>query len=950
MDIALTVGGSFLSGFLQVLFDRMATPEFLTLFRERKHDDEILKKLKTNLLVIRAVLDDAENKQSRNQAVKEWLDELQETLYQTDDFLDQINTEALRVKVETEYQMTTNQVSSHTYTSLLSNAFFKEMMPGIGEMVVRLEGFIQHISPLGLQVGEVKKQHPFRLPSTCLVGESTVYGRDTDKKKIIEMLLSEVSNGENISVLPIVGLGGIGKTTLAQLIYNDEKVKAHFDIQGWVCISEEYDAIRITKDLLRELNISSLDSSENFNALQVNLHLGLAEKRFLLVLDDVWNRDYNDWDKLIIPLRGGLKGSKIIVTTRDENIALMMSNGPIYHLQLIAEDDCWSLFEKHALGNRDGNGNPELAQIGKKIVKKCEGLPLAVKTVAGLLRSKTTVEDWEGILRSDVWNQSTNQNGILPALRLSYIHLPSHLKRCFIYCAVFHKGYNFRKEDVIQLWLANDLLGHPWESKRIEDVGVEYFHELRLRSLFQQSFDNLFSMHDLVNDMARFLRGKYCMRLEDRPQRDGAIVGVRDFSYLVDYFDSFKKLQLLRMAKNLRTFLPLRKNVKGGCRASRLSKKLLHDMLPSFKSLRVLSLSGYRIPKLPDSIGNLKQLRLLDLSLTNIQILPDWICTLYNLQTLLLSNCVKLEELPVDLGKLINLRYLDIRGTQLKKMLIQIGKLRSLQVLTASVVGKDSGSTIGELGKFPNLRDNLIISGLENVVNGKDALMANIKAKKHLERLSLKWRGDTNDSQVARDVLDNLQPHSSLKHLEIDGYCGTRFPDWLGKPSFCHIVSISLSNCNHCFCLPALGQLVSLKMLRISRMSKLLEVDKEIYGVDCVTKPFPSLKILKFEKMPEWRHWYIPQSEVFSCLEELYVISCPKLIGEFPKQLLSLQKFEISGCNQLLLLDGHLSIFNALEGGLVQQLPFLHKLVLSSMENMKDLSLELNQLTSQTWK
>ena len=169
----------------------------------------------------------------------------------------------------------------------------------------------------------------------------------------------------------------------------------------------------------------------------------------------------------------------------------------------------------------------------------------------------------------------------------------------------------------------------------------------------------------------------------------------------------------------------------------------------------------------------------------------------------MLSNWNKLEELPVDSEKLINLHYLNIHGTKLKKMLIQIGRLRSLQVLTTSVIGKGSGSTIEELGKLPNLHGNLIISGLENVVNRKNALIANIKGKKHLESLSLKWIGYANDSQVAKYVLDNLQPCSSLKHLEIDGYCRTRFPSWLENHCF-HMIAISLHDCEYCmeiFCI-----------------------------------------------------------------------------------------------------------------------------------------------------
>ncbi|CDP13839.1 unnamed protein product [Coffea canephora] len=744
-----------------------------------------------------------------------------------------------------------------------------------------------------------------RTPSTSLVDEATVYGRDADKEEIIKMLLSESANGVNFTVISVVGLGGIGKTTLAQLIYKDKRVQNHFPTKAWVCISEDYDAARITKELLEGLEIPLSDASENLNSLQVKLQLELTGKKFLLVLDDHWNRAFNDWDKLRVLFKGGLQGSKIIVTTRDEKIALMMcKKESIYSLDLIAEEDCWSLFEKHAFENKDGDQRLELEDIGKKIVKKCARLPLAVKTVAGLLRSKTTAEEWEDILVSEVWTQTDNEDDILPALRLSYSHLPSRLKRCFACCAVFHKDFEFRKEEIIHLWQANDLLEPPGENKGIEQIGEEYLRELRFRSLLEQSTNGLFSMHDLVNDLAIAVSRRYCYRLEDNDPEHGKIGSISYFSYHPSFYDTFNKFELLRETKNLRTFLPLSK-LDGG---KELSHKFLHEMLPKFRSLRFLSLLSYRILKLPDSISNLKHLRFLNLSSTFLETLPECICTLYNLQTLLLSDCENLEELPVSLAKLINLSYLDISGTPLKKMPPQMGRLRNLRVLTNFIVGKDSGSMIEELGKLPKLRGRLIISKLGNVCSGRDASMANLKGKKHLQELTLEWNGAINDSHAVRDVLDNLQPHSSIKHLKIIRYGGTTFPDWLGNSSLSHLESLSLSNCENCFSLPALGQLQSLQSLEIVGMSYIFDLAENFYGDVSATKPFPSLKKLRFEKLSEWKRWHIPEGEVFNRLEELSIIDCPKLIEELPQQLASLQSLEIFGCGNLVCPSGQLSL------------------------------------------
>ncbi|CDP13831.1 unnamed protein product [Coffea canephora] len=417
-------------------------------------------------------------------------------------------------------------------------------------------------------------------------------------------------------------------------------------------------------------------------------------------------------------------------------------------------------------------------------------------------------------------------------------------------------------------------------------------------------------MHDLVNDLAIAVSRRYCYRLEDNDPEHGKIGSISYFSYHPSSFhDTFNKFELLRETKNLRTFLPLSKQRY----RKPLSQKFLHEILPKFKSLRFLSLLSYDILKLPDSISDLKHLRFLNLSSTPVETLPECICTLYNLQTLLLSNCYRLTELPVSLVKLINLSYLDISETPLKKMPLYMSRLRNLRVLTKFIVSKDSGSMIAELGKLPKLRGRLFISKLENVSNGRDALMANLKGKKHLEELTLEWHGAVDNSQVVRDVLDNLQPHSSIKHLKIIGYGGTTFPNWLANPSLSRLESLSLSNCKYCFSLPALGQLQSLQSLEIVGMSCISDLTQDFYGDVSVTKPFLSLKKLRIKKLPDWERWHIPECEVFNRLEELSIIDCPKLIGELPRQLASLQSLEISGCGNLVQLPLQLNQLSRLE-------------------------------------
>ena len=754
---------------------------------------------------------------------------------------------------------------------------------------------------LGLKHG-VGETQSWKIPTTSMVEKSDVYGMEDDREAIINLLLSDFVNGNNISVIPIVGMAGIGKTTLAQVLYNDDRVMEHFEFAAWVCVSEEFDICRITKTVLEAATSIPCDIKD-INLLQLKLKEKLTGKKFLLVLDDVWNESYHSWEALKRPFNSGLQGSKIIVTTRNESVASVMRTVPIHHLKQLTDEDCWQLFAKHAFESGKSDAYPILERVGRDIVKKCKGLPLAAKTLGCLLRFKLDAEEWEKILQSDIWELSDDQSNILPALRLSYYYLPSHLKRCFAYCSIFPKDYEFKKEQLIQLWMAEDLLQHPRRNKRMEEVGDEYFHELVSRSFFQRSGgeNSCFVMHDLINDLAKFVSGELCFRLEDENSQEIS-EKTRHLSYVMALEDLFKRFEIFYKAKSLRTFLPLYLPDEFYC----LSNKVQHDLLIKLRCLRVLSLSNYHsIGELPDSIGKLRHLRYLDLSRTLIKRLSESLCTLYNLQTLKLAYCYRLRKLPMGMHKLINLRHLDITGTCVEEMPTQMSKLKSLQSLSTFIVGKENGVRIGELGNLSNLRGALSIKKLENVTNAKDAYEAKLKDKQYLVELDLEWGyGKTDDTKCERNVLENLVPHTNLKKFQIHNYGGTRFPDWLGDESFCNIVSVSLYNCENCCVLPPLGQLPSLKHLSIEGFDGVVAVGPEFYGnSSLVTQPFQSLEILKFSWMSAWEEWCSigveDECRAFPRLQELHLESCQSLIGSLPKKLPSLRKLVIEYCEQL---------------------------------------------------
>ncbi|XP_062017131.1 putative disease resistance RPP13-like protein 1 [Rosa rugosa] len=464
------------------------------------------------------------------------------------------------------------------------------------------------------------------LPSTSLVDDSGVYGRYEDKETIAKLLLSDDASGNKVGVIPIVGMGGIGKTTLAQLLYNDARVKQHFDLQAWVCVSENFDAVRITQTIYGSVTSSNCAITD-LNLLQVNLKEALMGKKFLFVLDDVWNENYIHWDVLRCPFEFGVHGSRIIVTTRNEGVGSMMGTLPTHYLLQISEEDCLLLFAKHAFRNADLSAYPNLEVIGKQIVKKCKGLPLAANSLGGLLCSKVNLEEWVKILKSDIWEFADKGSTILPALWLSYYYLPPHLKRCFAYCSIFPKGYVFERSQLVFLWMAEDLL-QPKNKKLVEEVGEEYFDELISRSFFQHS-STVLDGFDLISDLAKSVSGDFCFRLEEDDNSFDILTKTRHFSYMRDRCNGFENFEAIHEAKYLRTFLPLRLTELWSERFQMLDK-VLHDLLPTLRCLRVLNLSRYDIKELPSSIGNLKHLRYLGL-LSKSYLIQCVLCVIYKL-------------------------------------------------------------------------------------------------------------------------------------------------------------------------------------------------------------------------------------------------------------------------------------------------------------------------------
>ncbi|KAL3516435.1 hypothetical protein ACH5RR_023337 [Cinchona calisaya] len=947
----MPVAELFLSPLLQILFDRLASGVLQSFARQQGIRAE-LKKWSKTLLLIQSVIVDAEDKQITDQPIKLWLESLRDLAYDLDDVVDEITTEALREKwLEPDLPRRSkvwkfiHTCQNFTPHSIKNNARISSKIKSISAM---LDELLKQKHELNLSqrvnTGGISSRSGGRLPSTALVTESNVYGREREREEILNMLLKRnETSQDDVCVIPIVGMGGIGKTTLAQLVYNDKKVKNSFDLKAWVCVSEEFDVLTITKTIFESVTQMS-GESKDLNLLQVSLQERLSKEKFLIVLDDVWNENYDRWDLLTRPFQVGLPGSKVIVTTRINSVASMVGSVKAYLVQQLTNDDCLSLLAQHARGNFDEH--PELKGLSEELARKCGGLPLAAKALGGILRSKASPDEWKEVLNSKIWDLP-NEGNILPVLRLSYYHLPSHLKQLFAYCSVFPKDYEFDKLELVLLWMGEGFLQQSQGKKRMEEVGFDHFNELVSRSFFQSlsGSQSSYVMHDLINDLAQFVAGGTCHRLDDKVdmyELHRVSDNTRHASFLRHEYEVFKKFQALYKVQGLRTFIPMPVQNVHVWPPFYLSNKVLLSLLPELRSLRVLSLSGYSISELPNSICSLIHLRYLNLSGTSVISLPDSLSNLHNLQTLSLRNCRFISKLPETLGHLINLRHLDNANTdQLKEMPMGISKLTSLQTLPKIVIVKACGLRLSELKNLMLLRGTLSIEQLQNVVDVQEAKEAYLKNKPDLEELQLIWSNRTDDScdeDLKNHVLDMLQPHKNLEKLKIDFYRGKEFPTWIGDPLFLKLKSISLNNCVKCTSLPPLGQLQNLKHLRIGGMLDVKCIGIEFFlGNYPLKHPFPSLETLRFECMPEWEEWSYnvgdQESEMqFPHLHQLTMFKCPKLTKVSPLRLPLLQELDLEECNRVIL-------------DLFMNLNSLTYLKLESITGLSDLPRTLMQCT-----
>ncbi|KAG6511885.1 putative disease resistance protein RGA4 isoform X5 [Zingiber officinale] len=692
--------------------DLLQVDEKLKTITGTKRKMEKLKELST---IIDMVIQDIESRPFIHDAVKDLLKKLKYLAYDLEDVVDYYDTKVFQKKQRSKAFL--RPVSD--FFSADNQVAFKSRVGGMIKAITEsLDSILLQKSILSnLLQGTIPASEPSPYRDTFSSNSLVVIGRESEKNEIVDMLTKDdddddESNHGTVKVIAIVGMGGMGKTALAQLVYNDARVQDHFarSKMYWKVVGTEFDPAKIMKSVL-ELATGASDNISEIELVKQKLKKELSGKRFLLVLDDVWNDNQSKWNVLKAALTCGARGSKILVTTRSQQVSSIMgSSNTTHQIQQLSRDDCLSLFQQFAFGDQVVDQN--LMEIGGKIVEKCGGVPLAAISLGSMLRSTREETYWSSVLNSEIWKLRNEEDKVLAVLKLSYDTLHPWSKKCFAFTSLFPKNERMAKDELIKLWIANGFVRSQGNFDA-ETNGNYVFDDLVMGSFLillapyndyhSDSHVTECTMHDLMHDLARSVSADVYWNSDEDSVED---IGKRTY-HLQIYEGKLPNMTRVVLDKKplyLRTFMPLYV-------FSSWRRINLFEVFSELKFLRALDLTGGGISEVPTAIGNLIHLRYLNLSKNNIEILPESITLLSNLQYLNLSFNSRLRELPKELGNMQNLRDLDILPKYSILTHMPCGSSRLTNLLSLPLfIASDKASTcsITELENL-KLRGKMII-------------------------------------------------------------------------------------------------------------------------------------------------------------------------------------------------------------------------------------------------
>ncbi|CAH8255521.1 unnamed protein product [Arabidopsis lyrata] len=793
--------------------------------------DEQVDGLKRQLGRLQSLLKDADAKKNETERVRNFLEDVKDIVYDADDIIESFLLNELRGKEK-----------------------------GIKKQSLG----IQHINDGGGRSLSLQERQREIRQTFSKNSESDLVGLDQSVEELVDHLVEN----DNIQMVSVSGMGGIGKTTLARQVFHHDIVRRHFDGFSWVCVSQQFTRKDVWQRILQDLRPYDEDIVQmDEYTLQGELFELLETGRFLLVLDDVWKEE--DWDRIkaVFPHK---RGWKMLITSRNEGLGLHADPTCFaFRPRSLTPEESWKLFERIVSSRRDETEFRVDEAMGKEMVTYCGGLPLAVKVLGGLLAKKHTVLEWKRVY-SNIGTQivgksgvnDDNPNSVYRVLSLSYEDLPMQLKHCFLYMAHFPEDYKIEVKTLFNYWVAEGIITSFDDGSTIQDSGENYLDELVRRNMVIVEESYLTSrieycqMHDMMREVCLSkAKEENFLRIVKVPTATLNTINAQSPCTSRRFaLHSGNALHMLGHKDNKKARSVLIFGVE-----ENFWKPQDFRCLPL---LRVLDLSYVQFEegKLPSSIGDLIHLRFLSLYEAGVSHIPS---SLRNLKLLLCLNLGVADRLlvhvPNVLKEMKELRYLRLPRSMSAKTKLELRDLVNLESLTNFSTKHGSVTDLLRMTKLMVL--NVIFSGGCSF----ESLLSSLGELRNLETLSFY---DFQKVSVADHggglVLDFIH----LKDLTLSMHM-PRFPDQYRFPP--HLAHIWLIGCRmEEDPMPILEKLLHLKSVYLSSGAFLGS------RMVCSKGGFPQLLALKMSYKKELVEWRVEEGSM-PCLRTLTVDNCKKL-------------------------------------------------------------------------
>ncbi|XP_072151486.1 probable disease resistance protein At1g61300 [Setaria viridis] len=569
-----------------------------------------------------------------------------------------------------------------------------------------------------------------------------VFGQNKEKELLIGWLTkpscedAEIKVCSNhVSIVSIVGHGGMGKTTLAQFVCQDDAVRKHFEMVIWACISTGFDAMSATSKILESATWAT-PNAKTLEALQKILEENLKSVKFLLILDDVWDDKKTDqWEKLFAPLRAGKSGSRILLTTRMQSVAdlaayALASKNECLALQGLEEDENIKLFHCHAFPKESLQHYAALQPISGQIAKNLRGCPLMTKVAASHLRDNLSFQYWNNFLHQRLEHFGGTAEDIMNVLKLSYWHLPIEMQTCFRYCSIFPQDFVFDKEQLVKMWVSSGLISQvAFGSESLMNTGKQYLDQLTQpenHSFFferngkNDNFGNeKYIMHDLMHDLAKYVSLGECARAVDVASLENVASTVRHIC--IEHINNLSAEKIIKIThlENLRTII-----IKGMKPINEVTLNIVEELVQSSKSLRLLQTNLWQTSHFVGKLAILKHLRFVGLQ----WIPPESICGVIKLYHLTTLECrymrIEQEQLRdvANIEAQVNLMKLSISNFSGIIVSLWAEKLVVQNLVKLELQGLGSCEQLLAIEKLLTLEDLMLVNipRLEKIGQGFD--------------------------------------------------------------------------------------------------------------------------------------------------------------------------------------------------------------------------------------